>query len=110
VRMRRATLTAVLVDRESSLDSAGRAAEGLVHRVPQNAFGQGPVEAGEALGGPIVHREDEPAVDRVAEASGILNEGPADGCSSPRKARYRGPIPYSSRRRPCGSPSSQCAM
>src|SRR5207249_7485152 len=74
VRMRRATLTAVLVDREDALDSTCRAAEGLVYGVTQNALGQAPVQAREALGRAVVHREDEPEVDWVPEASGILDE------------------------------------
>ena len=73
VRVRRATLTAVLVDREDALDSPCRAAEGLVHGVSQDALGQAPVKAGEALGRAVVHREDEPELDRVPEASGILD-------------------------------------
>src|SRR5712691_814279 len=77
--MRRAILTAVLVDREDTLDAAGRATEGLVHGVAQDALGQAPVEAGEALGRAVVDREDEPEVDRVPEASGILDEGLSDG-------------------------------
>src|SRR5439155_14143305 len=66
-------------DREDALDSACRAAEGLVHRVPQEALGLAPVEASEALGRVVVHRKDEPEVDRVPEASGILDESLSDG-------------------------------
>src|SRR5207249_11093187 len=79
VRMRRATLPAVLVDREDALDPACRAAEGLVHGIAQDALGQAPVDAGEAFGRAVVDREDEPEVDRVPEASGILDEGLSDG-------------------------------
>ena len=79
VRMRRAILTAVLVDREDALDSACRAAEGLVYGVAQDALGQAPVETGETLGRAVVHRENEPEVDLVAEASGILDESLSDG-------------------------------
>jgi hypothetical protein len=77
--MRRAILPAVLVDREDALDSTCRATEGLVYGVAQDALGQAPVEAGEALGRAVVHREDETEVDRVPEASGILDESPSDG-------------------------------
>ena len=77
--MRRAPLTAVLVDREDTLDSACRAAEGLVHGISQDALGQAPVEAGEALGRTVVDREDEPEVDWVPEASGVLDERISDG-------------------------------
>src|SRR5438093_12603181 len=77
--MRRAILPAVLVDREDALESPRRATEGLVHGVAQDALGQAPVEAGEALGRAVVHREDEPEVDRAPEASGILDESLSAG-------------------------------
>src|SRR5206468_12603532 len=79
VRMSRATLTAMLVDRADALDSACRAAEGLVHGVAQDALGQAPVEAREALGRAVVHREDEPEVDWVPAASGSRDERLSDG-------------------------------
>jgi hypothetical protein len=79
VRMRRAILTAVLVDREHTLDSACRAAEGLVYGVAQDALGQAPVKAGEALGRAVVYREDEPEVDWVPKASGVLDKRLSDG-------------------------------
>jgi len=73
VRMRRAILTAVLVDREDAQDSPCRAAECLVYGVAQDALGQASVQAGEALGRAVVHREDEPEVVGVSEVSGILD-------------------------------------
>src|SRR5260221_13820623 len=76
--MRRAILSAMLVDREDTLDTASCAAEGPVHRVPHNALGQAPVEAGEALGGSVINRENEAEVDRIPEASRVLDECLAD--------------------------------
>src|SRR6266446_1208174 len=76
--MRRAILSAVLVDREDALDTASSAAESLVHRVPQDALGQAPVEAGEALSSFVINRENEAEVDRIPETSGVLDEGLAD--------------------------------
>ena len=58
--------------------SASSAAESLVHRVPQDALGQAPVEAGEALGSFVINRENEAEVDRIPETSGVLDEGLAD--------------------------------
>jgi hypothetical protein len=87
VRVRRAILAAVLVNRENALDTASRAPEGLVHRVPQNALGQAPVEAGEALGRSRVDRQDEAEVDGVPKPSASSTRAFRMALSSPRKAR-----------------------
>jgi len=65
VGVRRAMLSAVLMNGKATLYSAGRAVKGLVHGVPQDALGQACVEACEPVCGLRVNREDEAEVDRV---------------------------------------------
>jgi hypothetical protein len=49
VRVGRAVMAAVLMDREDPLGGSGGAAEGVLDRVPKDALRQSPVEALEAL-------------------------------------------------------------
>src|SRR6266545_8059062 len=78
MRVRSAALAAVLVDREDALDTARRSAESLLNRVAKDAFGQAPVQPREALGRPVIDRENEAEVDRVPEPSRVLDEGLPD--------------------------------
>src|SRR2546426_157287 len=77
--MRRAILTAVLVDREDALDSACRAAEGLVYGVAQDTLGEASVEAGGARRRAGVGPGGETGGDPGSGGSGRLREGPFYG-------------------------------
>jgi hypothetical protein len=50
----------------------------FLHRVAQDALGQAPVEAREAVRGAVVDAEDEAEVDGVPQAPGVVEEGLAD--------------------------------
>ena len=78
MRVRHATDSAVLVDREDALRSARSAPEGLLDGVPNHALSEPFVEAREALGGLVVDREDEAEVDRLPEPAPVLDHRPAD--------------------------------
>ena len=78
VGMRGAAVAAVLMDGEDSLDAACGATEGLLHGVPDHPLGQEGVEAGKTVRSVAIDRENEAEVDRLPEASCVLDESPAN--------------------------------
>ena len=78
MRMRSTAFTSVLVDRERTLDTSRGAAEGLLHRVAEDALRQAAVEAREAFGRFVVDGEDEAEVHGVAKTAAVLQESASD--------------------------------
>jgi hypothetical protein len=110
VRMGRPAHSAVLMDCENALGAANGATERLVDGVAHHALGLKAVEPLEALRRGVVHGHDEAEVGRIPEPLRIARRARRMAGSSPRNARYRSPIPKSSRRRPSLSPPSRWAM
>ena len=79
VRVSGSSLAAVLVDGEHALGAPRGAAEGLLDGITQNAVAEGAVEPAEALGGGVVHGQDEAEVDGIPEATSVFAQGLSDG-------------------------------
>jgi hypothetical protein len=90
--------------------ATGGAAEGLLHRIAQDPLGQAPVQARKARGRAVIDRENEAEVDRLPEASRVLDERLPDRplVAAECAVAWTDPVqlvPLSVR-----SPSSRCAM
>ena len=66
VRVGRAILSTVLMDRKHPLGAPSRATESLLDGIAQDALREMPVEPLEALRRRVVHGQDEAEVDRVS--------------------------------------------
>jgi hypothetical protein len=66
VRVRRAILSTMLMDRKHALGAPRRATESLLDGIAQDALREMPVEPLEALRRRVVHCQDEAEVDRVS--------------------------------------------
>jgi len=66
VRVGRAILSAVLMDRKHALGAASRATESLLDGIAEDVLREMPVEPFEALRRRVVHGQDEAEVDRVS--------------------------------------------
>jgi len=99
VRVGRAVLAAVLMDREDALGTSSDAAESLLDGVTKDALRKVSVEPLEALGRGVVDRQDEAEVDRVPDARPGRTRGlakcpaaaPGPHDQPPRRTRGGGP-------------------
>ena len=80
VRVRGSVYTAVLVDGKDTLHAAGGAAKRLLHGITQDAVAERAIQPAEAVGGGVVHGQDEAEVDGVPEPARVLAESLPD-CS-----------------------------
>ena len=98
MRVCRPILATVLMDREDALNPARGTAEGPLHGIAQDALREKAIETLEARRRRVVHGHDEAEVDWIPEPAAVIAEAFWIALSSPRKERYRSPIPYRSRR------------